>query len=190
MADRTGIASGTLRPCIYFVRSSDMYAILAPMEIGGGLELAKMVFERKYKREWMWCEATTLPEIDALQKRLSNQEVFEAEKKVRVNSLMRDTVFKATGEALRAQMVSAATSQWEKDWIREYLKLRGDKRDRYRDSLAHHNYYIMAREMDSGKKVDELLPLLPGQFERTPSGGTPTEVLKQIQEHDARVMAQ
>jgi hypothetical protein len=187
MADRTGIARGTLRPCIYFVRRTDMTAILAPAEVGSGLELARMVYERRYKHDWMWCEATTLQEIDALQKRLANQELHEAQKKIQVNSLVRDRVFQQTGDALRQQMCSASTTQWEKDWIREYFKLRDAKRDRYRDSLLHHNYYIWARENYDSAKVDDSIPLLPGQFERGTDGRTPTEVLKQVDEHNAGV---
>lgn len=185
--DRTGIARGTLRPCVYFVRRTDMYCILAPAEIGGGTELARMVYERKYEQNWMWCEADTLQEVDRLQKRLVNQEIFEAEKKIQVNDAMREKCMRATGEALRSQMISASTSQWEKDFIREYLKLRGEKRDRYRDTLSHHNHYILAREMDSSRKPDEMLPTLPGQFERTESGGVPLEVSKQIEKHNAQV---
>jgi hypothetical protein len=187
--DRTGIAKGTLRPCVYFSRRRDMYCILAPMEVNSGLELARMVYERRYKQDWLWCEATTLQEVDRLQKRLANQSIQEAEQKIRVNSLMRDRVYKQTGDALRSQMVSSSTTQWERDWIRAYLQLREDKRDKFRDSLLHRNYYIMAREFDEGKHVDEMLPLLPGQFERTESGGTPTETLKQIEAHDKAVMS-
>jgi hypothetical protein len=163
-----------------------MFAILAPAEVGSGIELAKMVYERKYKHDWLWCEASTLPEIDRLQKRLADQELFEAQKKINVNELMRERVFKATGEALRSQMVSSGTSQWEKDFIREYLRLRGEKRDKYRDALSHHNYFIQAREMDSKSNMADYVPTQEGQFERTASGGNPLEIVKQIEAADAR----
>jgi hypothetical protein len=189
MADRTGMAHGTLRPCIYFSRRTDLYAMLAPCEVGGGVELARMVYETRFKRDWMWCEATTLHEVDRLQKRLVNQELFEAQKKIQVNDMMRERVFRRTGDALRNQMVSAATSQFERDWIREYLRMRDDKRDKYRDSLLHRNQFIMAREMDSTRKPDELLPLQEGQYERTPEGGTPLDIVKRVEEHNAMVAA-
>jgi hypothetical protein len=190
MADRTGMANGTLTPVVYFVRRTDMFAILAPAEVGGGMELARMVYDRRYKRDWLWCEATTLQEVDKLQKRLANQEIFEAEKKIAVNSAVRERVYKATGDQLRQRMCSSSTSAWERDFIKAYLQLREDKRDKYRQSLEHRNMFILAREMDSGKSIEEMCPLLPGQFERGPDGRTPIEALQAIDARNAELAHQ
>lgn len=165
--DRTGIARGTLRPCVYFKRGSDGFIILAPMEIGGGLELARKVYELKYKNGWGWGEASTLSEVDKLQQQLAEQEIRKVEHRVGVDSFVRERIFRETGDALRSQMVSAATSQWEKDFIRCYLQMREEKRNKYRSELTNHNYYIYARENSESKSVEDLLPLQPGQFERT-----------------------
>lgn len=152
---------------VYFERASDKYVILAPAEIGSGMQYARMVYETKYRHGWSWCEADTLGAIDTLQKRLSQQDIQEAEKRVQVNSFVRDQIYRETGSNLRSRMVSDATSPWERDFIKAYLSLREDKRDRYRDSLLHHNYYIWSRENDDGSKVEDRLPMLEGQFERT-----------------------
>ena len=142
-----------------------MYIILAPMDTIRGIELARMAYERRYKNGWVWCEATTLAEIDRLQKRLVDQEIREAEKRVHLNTLQRERVFKQTGDALRQQMVSSSTTPFERDFIKQYFALREGRRDKFRDALLHHNRFIMAREYDSTHNVEDSLPLLPGQVE-------------------------
>lgn len=166
MPDRTGIANGTLRPCIYFSRIPDMYVILAPMDYERGIELARMVYELRYKQNWVWCEATTLAEIDRLQKRLIAQEARATSEKVELNAIRRDRIFKQTGDALRQQMVSVGTTEFEKEFIRKYFALR-EKRDRYRDTLEHHNNFIWSRENDESKNLEDALPLMPGQYEKS-----------------------
>jgi hypothetical protein len=166
MENRTGMCGGTLRPVIYFVRKSDMYAILAPTEIGSGIEMAKKAFELKYKHDWAWCEASTLQEVDVLQKRLANQDIFDAEQRVQLNTERRDRIYKKTGDALRQRMVSSQTTAWEKDFIRAYIDMRNNKRDKYRDALLHRNRYIFAREQDENKNIADVLPVFEGQYER------------------------
>jgi hypothetical protein len=161
------MARGSLRPVIYFERGSDKYVILPPAEEGGGVEMARMCYEQRYRHEWAWREAGTLNEVDALQKRLAAQGCQEAEKRVRINSGVREQIYRETGANLRSRMVSESTSPWERDFIKAYLALREDKRDKYRDALLHHNYYIYAREQDAGRKVEDLMRLEPGQFERS-----------------------
>lgn len=166
MADRTGIARGSLRPVIYFINAAGN--ILLPPEEIGNPGYARMVYEKRYKDQgYEWREAGTLAEVDTLQNRLIEQET-------RRNTAMADEVgkkreecFKRTGETLRARMISADTSEYERDFIRAYLQLRNEKRDKYRDALTHRNYYIYAREQDEAKKVEDLMPLQPGQFERS-----------------------
>jgi hypothetical protein len=163
--DRTGIAKGSLRPVIYF-ENKDHYVILPPEEIGV-VGIARSVYERKYKHEgWEWREAGTLGEVDALQKRLVDQEVRRDTAMADRNSEMRERLFRQSGAVLRQRMVSSDTTPWERDFIKAYLALRENRRDKYRDALMHHNYYIWAREQDS-VKVDDHLPLLEGQFERS-----------------------
>ena len=166
MSDRTGIAKGSLRPIIYFERNVDNYVIL-PAYDAGKPEQARMVYEAKYKHEWAWRETgSSLAAVDELQSRLVEQEMKRNQHMAMANDRMREYVFQQTGSALRQQMVSSSTSPWERDFIQAYLKMRNDKRDKYRDALMHHNYYIFARECDDSTKVEDMTPMQEGQFER------------------------
>ena len=166
MSDRTGIAKGSLRPVIYFQNAAGQ--IILPPESIDEPGIARMVYERKYSREgWQWCEAGTLAEVDQLQKRLIAQEERRVEKMVRVDSEMREQMFQYSSDVLRQRMVSSDTTPWERDYIKAYLALHEQKRAEYRDALTHHNFYLWAREQDESTKVEDHLPLQPGQFERS-----------------------
>lgn len=166
MSDRTGIAKGSLRPVIYFTHSDGR--IILPPESIDEPGIARMCYERRYRGEgWQWCEAGTLTEVDQLQKRLIDQEERRVSKMVEVNDTWRERMFKYSGDQLRQRMISADTSQWERDFIRTYLSMRESKRNKWRENLTAHNWYIWAREQDDSTKVEDKLPLLPGQFERS-----------------------
>ncbi len=155
-SDRTGFASGSLKPAIYFERK-DGFIILAPAEKGRD-DLARMVYEKRYgPLGWEWREARTLPDLDRLEKRLIAQEEAQAAKMIEANANVRDMVRKAVGSALRQQMISATTTPYERDFIAAYLELREQKRDKYRDRLTHHNLGLMARNYDSSKKIEDLM---------------------------------
>ena len=166
MSDRTGIARGSLSPAIYFERS-DGYVILAPGE-KGNREFARMAYDLKYSREgWQWREAGTLHDVDRLQQKLADQEMRRMEQMACVNQQVREEVMRQTGAALRNVMVSAGTSDFEKEFIRLYLDMRNEKRDKYRQELMNHNYFIAARELDSSTKIEDLMPMEAGQVERS-----------------------
>lgn len=112
-----------------------------------------MVYENKYKREgWEWREAGTLADVDRLQKRLISQEEQRIGGMADRHQSLREDLFRSSGSALRQQMISSGTSEWERGFIRAYLELRDSKRDKYRDSLEHHNYFLWARENDSSNR--------------------------------------
>src|SRR5271157_4883436 len=137
-SQKTGFAQGSLKPAIYFERK-DGYIILAPAEKGRD-DLARMVYEKRYgPLGWEWREARNLTELDKLEKRLIAQEEREAAKMIEANSTVRDMVRKAVASALRQQMVASDTTPYEREFIATYLELREQKRDKYRDSLTHHN---------------------------------------------------
>jgi len=117
-----------------------------------------MVYEKRYgPLGWEWREARNLTELDKLEKRLIAQEEREAAKMIEANSTVRDMVRKAVASALRQQMVASDTTPYEREFIATYLELREQKRDKYRDSLTHHNLGIMARNYDSSKKIEDLM---------------------------------
>jgi hypothetical protein len=166
MSDRTGFCKGTLNPVIYFERG-DGYAILAPQEVGQDLSLARRIYEERYHPQgWEWREAATLQDVDRLQKKLVEQEESRLRKMADVNGFHRERAMAQTASDLRARMCSSATSSFERDFISAYLKMREDKRDKYRDRLMEHNFYLWASAMDSGTKVEDRMPSQPGEFWR------------------------
>jgi hypothetical protein len=168
---KTGRAHGTLEPVIYFENSSG-YVILAPQQIGEGTALARKIYEEKYRPQgWEWREAGAngLHEVDQLQRRLIDQEVSRDRGMAEHVGLKRDAVRKAVGETLRQRMTSSGTSEYEREFIRLYLRVRDDsKRDKYKELLKQRNYYLWAREQDSGTKVEDRMPSQPGEFWRAP----------------------
>src|SRR6202020_1684829 len=131
MADRTGIARGTLRAVVFFERASDNYVILAPREEGDSLEHARMIYEARYKSGWRWCEAGTLSDVDRLQSRLRDQEERRIAQQCEVNQEIREEVRRRTGAALRQIMVSSSTTPWERDFIQKWEKLQSEKRNKF-----------------------------------------------------------
>ena len=179
MSDRTGRARGTLRPVIYFTNVRDPgfpvgYVILAPSEVGKDpVEFAHYAYEsdgrgRSFRdRGWAWGETDgSLSAVDALQKKLISQEREKHEKAAERDEEFTAFVFQQTGEALRARMVSSDTTPFERDAIRYYLQMRDEKRDQHRHAIEHHGiYFIAARELDSSRKIDDLMSI-PELYER------------------------
>ena len=101
--------------------------------------------------------ANTLAEVDRLQKRLVAQERAQLERE----SQYEEATFGARQEIIRdklySRLASSVTTQYEKDFIREWLKLRDDsKRKKHAQILEHAQMYLHAREFDSkpGRKSD------------------------------------
>lgn len=101
--------------------------------------------------------ANTLAEVDRLQKRLVAQERAQLERE----SQYEEATFGARQEVIRnklyARLSSCVTTQYEKDFIREWLKLRDDsKRHKHAQILEHAQMYLHAREFDTpGRRSDE-----------------------------------
>ena len=155
MPDRTGFANGTLNPIIYFKRFSDGYVILAPHERGHGPEVARMLFDTRYHKEWEWCEAGTLAEAQRLEKQLIEQGLRERDHMASVVGAEREQIKRQTHSNLYQRLCSSATSEWEKQFIRAWLMLDESKRDKYSQRLKEHNEYLWALQMDSSKKPED-----------------------------------
>lgn len=170
--NRTGRATGTLEPVIYFQRSDGMKIL--PTYDAGHPELARKVFEERYRNhpteKWMWCVTNgTLSSVDALQKDLEDQERRNDKQMLAAHGFMRDAVRSRVADNLRQRMCSAATSEYEREFIAAYLKLREDpKRDKYRQALEHRNYYLYARELNASTRVEDVAMVYPGEFWRSP----------------------
>ncbi len=172
MSDRTGRAVGSLEPIIYFERD-DGYCIL-PCYDAGCPEQARHVFDAKFRshpiEKWQWRETgTQLRDIDAFQKRLVEQEMRKNEVHLHNHGIMRDAVRKNVRDSLYSKMVSGSTSPFEREAIGYYLDMRDDaKRDKWRGQIEASQFFLWARECDSNTKVEDRVPILPGEFWRTP----------------------
>jgi hypothetical protein len=103
------------------------------------------------------CEANTLAEVDALQKRLQAATYARCQQE-----RMRDEVAFAESrqrviDNIHSRIASAATTQYEKDFLREYIKLREEKREKYRQRFACDTAYLELRENDHPRNAEELL---------------------------------
>lgn len=173
MSDRTGIARGTLSSPIYFERSDGRIDL--PVYEAGHPELARKVFESsRYKyhptEKWEWREdCHSLSDIDKLNDRLVEQEVRQNQVMFQHHQAMREMVRKRVWDSLYQTMISSSTTPWERDFIHCYGDLRDQKhRDKYGQSLLHHNYFLTAREYDNNTQIIDMAPDQPGDFWRTP----------------------
>lgn len=148
-------ALGTLDPIIYFENQSG-HIVLPPIEKGKGPALARMIYEKRFaKLGFMWKEAGTWAEVTKLQDRLVEQEQKHAAE-VRDMQMARYDIAQARiAENMRLRMTGGQCSNYERDFCRYFLKMRGDKRDHYEKVWDQRNNYLWAVEMDSGTKVED-----------------------------------
>lgn len=139
-------ALGTLTPIVYFVAATpDVEGrhniLLAPY--------TSYPTPPGHTRE----EADTLAKVDALQRRLQEQEIrkLRAENLAieRASQLGRLRVY----ETLRARMLASDTSPMERDFIEAYLALREEKREANRRRWEEAQCYLHVREMDLGSRA-------------------------------------
>jgi hypothetical protein len=102
-------------------------------------------------------EANTLAEVDRLQSRLQRATYERCQRE-----LMRDEQACAESReraraSITARIASAATTDYEKEFLREYIKLREEKRDKYRQKFACDVAYLEMRENDKPRNAEELL---------------------------------
>jgi hypothetical protein len=168
---KTGYAPGSLSPVIYFERE-DGYIVL-PQYDAGNIEMARHYFEARYRNhpteKWMWRECgMQLRDVDALQKRLVDQEHRQNQQMLEVHYEMREAVRKQVRDSLYQKMVSSSTSPFEREAIGYYLDMRDDaKRDKWRTQIEATQCYLWARENDANTKVEDRQVIQPGEFWRT-----------------------
>jgi hypothetical protein len=139
---------GSLSPVIYF-QNSYGYVVLAPY--------SDFPTPRGFERR----EAGDLPSIDKLTERLTSQERRIAEREHQYECAVEEVISRRVNSLLMSRLVSSSTPEAAKDFIREYLKLRIEKRARYHARFAEYaTYHFHAREFDLGDR--------PADQERTP----------------------
>lgn len=95
------------------------------------------------------CGADTLREIDKLQAKLQQQEYAAGQQELADDEARLSAARDRVRDSLYAQLTSSATSEFEKEFIRNYLQLRdGEKRKRYQQRYLERSMYLYAREMD------------------------------------------
>lgn len=155
--DRTGRVLGTLDPILYFINSSG-HIVLPPVEIGHGPELARRIFEERYKpKGYEWREAGTWPDVQRLQKRLIEQETKILQHQGQVDEDRRRRLHSQTASNLRSRMASADCDPWERDFIRAWLDLTDEKQKMYTQRFTERNMYIQSVEFDSKHRIEDRL---------------------------------
>lgn len=135
---------GSLDAPIYFVNHRDPahppgYIMMAPY--------SDFPTPDGYSREI----ADDLPSVDRLQKRLQQQEYREWEQEAERDMEGLRMRFAASRDRLYARMTSSSCSAHERDFIRGYLQLQDEKRDKHRVRFECRNAYLWARENDIAK---------------------------------------
>jgi hypothetical protein len=153
--DRTGRALGTLSPVLYFENASG-HILLPPVEIGKGDSVARKLFEERYKPQgYEWREASTLNDVDRLQKRLQDQAQGELNRQTERVSNARELARQQTRSNLYQRMTSSDCDPYEKDFIRYWMMLDDDKKKVFEQRFNERNMYLHAREFDSHTPVTD-----------------------------------
>jgi hypothetical protein len=146
---------GTLDPVIYFENASG-HVLLAPQEIGKGIEVPRMVYEQRYKHQgYEWKEADTLDRVAKLEKRLIEQAVAERARQGQRMDEVRERARSETRSNLRQRMASSDCEPWERDFISIYLDLNEEKRKQYLQRFTERNNYLWGLQMDSKSKIED-----------------------------------
>ena len=103
------------------------------------------------------CEANTLAEVDTLQRELQRATYLRNQQELMRDELAFASAREKVRSDLTARLSSAATSEYEREFIRGYLQLREEKRDKYRQRFACDRAFLEMRENDKPRNAEELL---------------------------------
>lgn len=131
----TSTKIGTLTPVIYFERA-DGHVMLAPYS------------ECPPPDGYIRCGADTLSQIDKLVDRLRAQEHLKFDRAQETEDQLTSLGRQRITDSLMAKLVSSETTEYDKDFIRAYLQLRAEKRDKHRSKFESQNFILYAREFD------------------------------------------
>lgn len=137
---------GQLNPICYFENSRGVIALPPSTQYGKAVQdrMKGRGFEIKY--------AGTLAEVDHLQKRMIQQEYQQQQRAIENDERMGARVHASVASRLYQRMLSSETSDYEKEFIRTYLRVREDKREKHRKKFELDQMYFEAREFDSNSK--------------------------------------
>jgi hypothetical protein len=106
---------------------------------------------------YMRCEANTLDEVDKLQKRLQQATYERCQRELRRDEEAFAESRERVRSSLTAKIASSATTEYEREFLRAYIQLREEKRDKYRQRFACDVAYLEMRENDRPRNAEELL---------------------------------
>lgn len=139
-------AMGTLSPVVYFENSRGVIA-LPP-----STEYARACKDQMRARGFELREAASLPEIDALQKRMVQQEYQQQQRRLEVEESLGGRIRSSIRDRLYARMTSSGCSDYEKEFIRVYLQVREDRRHKHQQRFAADQMFFEAREFSENSK--------------------------------------
>jgi hypothetical protein len=102
-------------------------------------------------------EANTLAEVDRLQKRLQSATYERCQRELMHDEQALAESRERVRASITARIASAATTEYEKEFLREYIKLREEKRDKYRQKFTCDVAYLEMRENDKPRNAEEIL---------------------------------
>jgi len=102
-------------------------------------------------------EANTLPELDRLQARLTDAARHRDQTQWQADSDRMAAARRSVYDRIMARIQSSSTTEYEKDFLREYLKLREERRAKYHSRFLCDRVYLEAREFDRPRDPAELL---------------------------------
>jgi hypothetical protein len=102
-------------------------------------------------------EANTLDEVDKLQKRLQQATYERCQRELQRDEEAFAESRERVRSSLTAKIASSATTEYEREFLRAYIQLREEKRDKYRQRFACDVAYLEMRENDRPRNAEELL---------------------------------
>lgn len=138
-----GRKPGCIEPVVFW-RKPDGYLILAPYS------------SAPCPSDCIREEADTLHAVDLLEKVLQAQEARAAESELILDLGRVERRSEIIRDHLYARMTSGDCPQWERDFIREYLKLRNERKRQQYAERHRKLWYLYSNHYDSGnRRVDE-----------------------------------
>ena len=107
--------------------------------------------------DYMRCEANTLDEVDKLQKRLQQATYERCQRELQRDEEAFAESRERVRSSLTAKIASSATTEYEREFLRAYIQLREEKRDKYRQRFACDVAFLELRENDKPRNAEELL---------------------------------
>ena len=148
-------STGKIEPIIYFV----CYApYLANPPRPPGYVLIAPYTDCPTPAGYERYEVQYLSDAYKLEKLLTQQEMEQWERETEVEMPRMEEFHRGIRDRLYARMISSATDVYEQEFIREWLKLRDDKKKEfYAQRLAERQMYLHALHFDTpaGRRVDE-----------------------------------